>query len=56
MDSDVGVAAYEFFGLRDSRSDAGWTSGFGLLRDDYSPKPAFAALRDFMRRNGKALT
>ncbi|MEU4670297.1 hypothetical protein AB0F91_20470 [Amycolatopsis sp. NPDC023774] len=50
LDSDVGVAAYELFGLRDSRSDAGWASGFGLLRDDYSPKPAFPAVRDFIRR------
>jgi hypothetical protein len=50
VDSDVGVAAYELFGLRDTRSDAGWTSGFGLLRDDYSPKPAFPAMCDFIRR------
>ncbi|WP_063051998.1 hypothetical protein [Nocardia arthritidis] len=48
LDSGVGVTAYEFFGLRDGRSDAGWTSRFGLLRDDYTPKPAFHAIRDLI--------
>lgn len=48
LDSGVGVTAYEFFGLRDGRSDADWTSRFGLLRDDYTPKPAFAAIRDLI--------
>jgi hypothetical protein len=50
LGSGVGVTAYEFFGLRDGRSDAGWTSGFGLLRDDYTPKPAFNAVRDLIAR------
>lgn len=48
LDSGVGVTAYEFFGLRDGRSDAGWASRFGLLRDDYTPKPAFGAVRDLI--------
>ncbi|HVT66327.1 MAG TPA: hypothetical protein VHF26_01165, partial [Trebonia sp.] len=43
--SGTGVAAYEWFGLRDGLSTAGWTARFGLLHDDYTPKPAFAAVR-----------
>ncbi|WP_040836594.1 hypothetical protein [Nocardia brevicatena] len=48
LDTGVGVSAYEFFGLRDGRSDAGWTARFGLLRDDYTAKPAFHAIRDLI--------
>ncbi|MFG1781695.1 hypothetical protein ACGFIU_04595 [Rhodococcus oryzae] len=48
LHSGVGVTAYEFFGLRDGHSDAEWTSRFGLLRDDYTPKPAFHAVRDLI--------
>ncbi|MEV6773013.1 hypothetical protein AB0N05_30695 [Nocardia sp. NPDC051030] len=52
--SGVGVTAYEFFGLRDGRSDATWTSRFGLLRDDYTPKPAYHAVRELIaRRSGQ---
>ncbi|MEU0545685.1 hypothetical protein ABZ319_38005 [Nocardia sp. NPDC005978] len=47
-DGDFGVTAYEFFGLRDGRSDGEWTGRFGLLRDDYTPKPAFHAIRDLV--------
>ncbi|MCX4098162.1 hypothetical protein [Nocardia sp. alder85J] len=46
--ANAGVAVYEFFGLRDGRGDAGWTNGFGLLRDDYTPKPAFGVVRDLI--------
>ncbi|MEE2058836.1 hypothetical protein [Rhodococcus artemisiae] len=52
LDADVGVTAYEFFGLRDGRTDAGWTGRFGLLRDDYTPKPAFDAIRGLIARRG----
>lgn len=48
LDAGSGVTAYEFFGLRDGRSDAEWPSRFGLLRDDYTPKPAFHAIRDLI--------
>jgi hypothetical protein len=43
--SGTGVTAYEWFGLRDGRTTATWTARFGILRDDYAPKPAFAAVR-----------
>ncbi|HEY6492678.1 MAG TPA: hypothetical protein VIZ43_05355 [Trebonia sp.] len=42
--SGAGVGAYEWFGLRDGLTRADWTARFGLLRDDYAPKPAFAAV------------
>ncbi|PXX58707.1 hypothetical protein DFR70_11342 [Nocardia tenerifensis] len=48
FDADLGITAYEFFGLRDGRSDGEWTSRFGLLRDDYTPKPAFPAICDLI--------
>jgi hypothetical protein len=43
--SDTGVQAYEWFGLRDGNTTATWTARFGILRDDYTPKPAFAAVQ-----------
>jgi hypothetical protein len=48
-----GIAEVFWFGLRDNNS-AGpdFQSFFGLLRDDYSPKPAFAAYRTIIRRFG----
>jgi hypothetical protein len=42
--SESGVRAYEWFGLRDGLTAADWTARFGVLRDDYTPKPAFAAI------------
>ena len=42
--SDVAVQAYEWFGLRDGRTTATW-SALGVLRDDYTRKPAFATLQ-----------
>lgn len=48
FDSDLGVTAYEFFGLRDGLTAGTWQSRFGLLHDDYTPKPAFHAIRDLI--------
>jgi hypothetical protein len=51
----LGVTDYRYFNLRDNRS--GGTDLFdavGLLRDDYSEKPAFAGLRSLIRRYGPA--
>ncbi|SLL99226.1 MULTISPECIES: hypothetical protein [unclassified Actinoplanes] len=39
------VSVYELFSLRDGISDGGWQNGFGLLRDDYRPKPAYDVVR-----------
>lgn len=42
-----------WFGLRDNNSNGpDFQSYFGLLRDDYSPKPAFATYRDLIARYG----
>jgi hypothetical protein len=48
-----GLTNLNWFGLRDNNS-AGpdFQSYFGLLRDDYSPKPAFAIYRKLIRRLG----
>jgi hypothetical protein len=48
ISAGAGVTAYELFGLRDGRSDAAWSSRFGLMRDDYTPKPAYHAIRDLI--------
>jgi hypothetical protein len=46
--SDAGVQAYEWFGLRDGNTAATWTARFGILRDGYTPKPAFAAIQQII--------
>jgi len=43
--SDAGSQAREWFGLRDGLTTAAWSARFGILRDDYTPKPAFTALQ-----------
>jgi hypothetical protein len=41
------ITHYEFFDLRDANSaDPGYQ--FGLLRDDYTPKPAFERYRQLI--------
>ncbi|MBW3652586.1 MAG: hypothetical protein KY433_03140 [Actinobacteria bacterium] len=44
-----GVTDYRWFDLRDSSSaDPSIESQYGITRDDYSPKPAFATYRDLV--------
>src|SRR3954454_1269156 len=44
------VSDYRWFDLRDHNSSSdNFQHHYGLLRDDYSPKPAFAAYRDLVR-------
>ena len=43
--SDAGVQACEWFGLRDGLTTSAWSARFGILRDDYTPKPAFTVLQ-----------
>src|SRR3954454_1894164 len=44
------VSDYRWFDLRDhNSSSSNFQHHYGLLRDDYSPKPAFAAYRDLVR-------
>jgi hypothetical protein len=48
-----GVTDYRYFNLRDNSSTgAGLFSADGLLRDDYTRKPAFAAYRALVRECG----
>ncbi|MDX6664143.1 MAG: hypothetical protein QOG68_349 [Solirubrobacteraceae bacterium] len=50
-----GVSDYRWFNLRDNLTgSAGIFDTTGLLHDDYSPKPAFAALRDMVAAHGAA--
>lgn len=49
--STYGVSDYRWFDLRDGNSsDASIESHYGLMRDDYTPKPAYAAFRDEIQR------
>ena len=51
---DLGITDYRWFNLRDNDSDgADLFSQVGLLRDDYSPKPAFHEYRRAIRRLGR---
>jgi hypothetical protein len=44
-----GITDYRWFDLRDSSSaDPSIESQYGITRDDYSPKPAFATYRDLI--------
>jgi hypothetical protein len=43
--SDAGAQACEWFGLRDGLTTAAWSARFGILRDDYTPKPAFTTFQ-----------
>ena len=48
-----GVTDYRWFDLRDSSSaDPSIESRYGITRDDYSRKPAFATYRDLIARYG----
>jgi hypothetical protein len=49
----LGVTDYRWFNLRDNDSaGADLFAAVGLLRDDYSEKPAFASLRSYIHRIG----
>lgn len=51
LGAEFGVTAYEFFGLRDGRTGGSWSERFGVLRDDYTAKPAFEAIRSLIARH-----
>ncbi len=48
----LNITHYTFFSLRDPRADGIGFPGFGLLRDDYTPKPAFATYRRLIAELG----
>jgi hypothetical protein len=48
-----GVSDYRWFGLRDANSsEPSFEAQYGVLRDDYTPKPGFHALRQLIERLG----
>ena len=50
----LGISDYRWFNLRDNNSDGtDFFSAVGLLRDDYTRKPAFGAYRRAIRMNGR---
>ncbi|MCX4617607.1 MULTISPECIES: hypothetical protein [Streptomyces] len=50
---DLNIDGYSFFALRDADSGAeGHFHHFGLLRDDYTPKPAFETYRRLINELG----
>ncbi len=47
------VTGYRWFDLRDAdSSSSSFESQYGLMRDDYSPKPAFSAYRELIAKLG----
>ena len=47
------VTGYRWFDLRDAdSSSSSFESQYGLMRDDYSPKPAFSAYRELIATLG----
>ncbi|MFJ8045813.1 hypothetical protein ACIRBX_35410 [Kitasatospora sp. NPDC096147] len=51
---ELTIDGYSYFGLRDADSSAdGLFHHFGLLRDDHTPKPAFATYRRLIAEFGK---
>ncbi len=52
--TELGIASYEAFALRDSRSSSpDIFNQFGIMRDDYSPKPAFDVYRTTIAEFGR---
>jgi hypothetical protein len=48
-----GITGLRWFGLRDANTESGQLeNGYGLLHDDYSPKPAFDAYRKVIAAYG----
>lgn len=53
LHKQVGIAHLERFALRDADSASGDVFGhLGLLRDDYSPEPAYQAFRELIAEFG----
>ena len=53
MSGTLGVTDYRWFNLRDNRSQGpDMFDAVGLMRDDYSKKPAYPTFRDLLRRYG----
>lgn len=47
----LNITHYEYFGLRDAESaNSGFQ--FGLMKDDYTPKPAFDTYKKLIQQYG----
>ena len=52
--NDLNITHYELFGLRDADSaNENSFFQFGIMRDDYTPKPAFDVYRALIRELGR---
>ena len=52
---NYGVSDYRWFDLRDGDSSSpSFQQQYGIMRDDYTPKPAFGTYRDLIRELGAA--
>lgn len=53
MADELGIAAYELFSLRDAESTGdSLFHRFGIMTDDYVPKPAFDTFRSLIEQHG----
>ena len=52
---ELGVTHWELFTLRDADSSGDAFGQFGILRDDYSPKPAYDVLRQLIAAHGRGV-
>jgi hypothetical protein len=51
---ELNISHYELFGLRDADSSKeDLFHQYGILRDDYSPKPAFETFKNLINELGK---
>ncbi len=51
--NELNISHYELFGLRDADSSKDdLFHQYGIMRDDYSPKPAFEAFKSLIREFG----
>ncbi|MGI9036022.1 MAG: hypothetical protein ACR2GD_08285 [Pyrinomonadaceae bacterium] len=53
MRNDLNITQYELFGLSDAdRSNDNFFYQFGIMRDDYTPKPAFEIYKQAIENFG----
>ena len=54
LHQELNISHYEFFGLRDADSSKDdLFHQFGIMRDDYSPKPAYYTFKNLIRELGR---
>lgn len=54
LSEELNITHYELFGLRDAdSSNENMFFQFGIMRDDYTPKPAFAIYQRLVQEFGQ---